>query len=139
MNILIIHTKRKIIFIRMISIFLKSLNAILILIHHVNFTLIYDRNWSCLFLHSNLFIADLSLNRLRFSFEFSQLGVSVLASWSSFVAWLLGYINYLLLNHVRLFIFILQLLQLLIRNFSFSLFLFQSILLLIFFFRLFLL
>ena len=100
MNILR-DTESKIIFIWIISIFLKVLNSILVLIDHINFTLIDDWNRSNLFLNSHLFITNLTLNRHRFRFKFFQLWASVL---TTFVARLLGYVYYLLLDQIRLFV-----------------------------------
>ena len=127
MNILVVNTQSQIIFIGVISIFLELLctASASILIDHIDFTTIDDRDRNIILLHTDLFIANFSLNWHGFTLELSQLNRSFLAS-SPFIAWLLGHINYLLLNDVRLFVFILQLFQLLIRNFSFSLFLFKS-------------
>jgi len=106
MNILC-DTESKIIFIWIISIFLKVLNTILVLIDHINFALIDDRNRSNLFLYSNRFITDLALNGHRFLFKFFQLWVSVL---TTFITRLLGHVYYLLLNQVWLFVFMFNLL-----------------------------
>ena len=86
MNILVVNTQSQIIFIRMIPIFLEILiTASSILIDHIDFTTIDDRDRNIILLHTDLFIANLSLNWHGFTLEFSQLNCSFLAS-SPFIA-----------------------------------------------------
>ena len=95
--------KRQILFIGIVSILLKAF-YILVLIHHIDLALV--DNWNdCLGLcHPHLFVTYLALHWQRFGFQLFQLRTTVLAT---LVARLLGHVNQLLLNYVRLFVFVL--------------------------------
>ena len=90
-----------ILFVGIISIFLKVLN-ILILLYHIYLALVYHRNTS--FRLDSYFVLQLALKLHRFGFQFAQLWASILRR--SLMARFLCNIDDLLLHQIRLFIFI---------------------------------